>query len=149
MLLSSKKAQLFIAYGSSLKYAIFLLDFLLDTSIPSIICVFLAKIVGVQVVLLVAQPVPPVCFFPFVTLKYWRFIFLCITQMLVYLQAVKESLGLYCQHYTTTVAFASFSFPTGSFETRVFLSKFVSETTERTAGCNRFYFPCWGLERRV
>lgn len=54
-----KKAQLYIALAHSLKYAVFLLDFLLDASVPSIIYAFLAKFVGAQVVLVGSRACPP------------------------------------------------------------------------------------------
>lgn len=55
---SSKKAQLYIAHAHSLKYAVFLLDFLLDASVPSVVYVFLKKLIGAQVVLVAAEPAP-------------------------------------------------------------------------------------------
>lgn len=61
ILLSGKKAQLYIAHPHSLKYVVFLLDFLLDASVTSIVYVFLTKPIGAQVVLVGAEPVclPP------------------------------------------------------------------------------------------
>lgn len=57
ILLSGRKAQLYIAHHHSLKYVVFLLDFLLDASVPSIFYVFLTKLIGAQVVLVAAEPV--------------------------------------------------------------------------------------------
>lgn len=46
-----KRIDLYIAHAYSLKYAVFLLD----ASLPSIIYVFLKKLVGAQVVLVAAE----------------------------------------------------------------------------------------------
>jgi len=68
ILLSSRKSRLYIACARSLKCAVFLLDLLLDASVPSIVYVFLTNLGGAQVVLLAAEPVPLVCFSCFIPL---------------------------------------------------------------------------------